>query len=96
MYTLYKVRHNFCGIMTDRSSPYSDRSLPDQYPGTDRLTFANLSLALRRVVVPRLLDQYDLHYQRPLLERVVQYQYIDSVPAGSQQLLLASFIKVSR
>ncbi|XP_043234786.1 cholinesterase 1-like [Amphibalanus amphitrite] len=65
-----------------------------QYPGTDRLTFSNLSLALRRVVVPRLLDQHGLHYQRPLLERVVGYQYLDSVPAGSQQLLLASFVKM--
>ena len=66
----------------------------DQYPGTDRLTFSNLSLALRRVVVPRLLDQRGLHHQRPLLERVVNYQYLETVPAGSQQLLLASFVKV--
>ena len=48
------------------------------------------------MVVPRLLDQYQLHYSRRLLEKVVNYQYIDSVPPGSQQLLVASFTKVRR
>ncbi|XP_037082489.1 cholinesterase 1-like [Pollicipes pollicipes] len=65
-----------------------------QYPGTDRLTFSNLTLIMRRVVIPRLLDQYRLTQQRQLLERVLSYRYIDSVPPGSQELMLASFVKI--
>jgi len=45
-------------------------------------------------VVPRLLDQYRLTEQRALLERVLAYRYVDNVPAGSQQLMLASFVKM--
>ncbi|XP_037080714.1 cholinesterase 1-like [Pollicipes pollicipes] len=65
-----------------------------QYPGTDRLTFSNLTHVLRRVVVPRLLDQHQLTARRSLLEGVLSYRYIDSVPPGSQQLMLASFVKI--
>ena len=66
----------------------------DQYPGTDRLTFSNLTEVLRRVVIPRLLDQRGLTRRRSLLSGVLSYRYVDTVPPGSQQLMLASFVKV--
>ena len=68
--------------------------IPDQYPGTDRLTFSNLTEVLRRVVIPRLLEQRGLTRRRSLLSGVLSYRYVDTVPPGSQQLMLASFVKV--
>ena len=66
----------------------------DQYPGTDRLTFSNLTHVLRRVVIPRLLEQRHFIRRRNLLQGVLSYRYVDTVPPGNQQLILDSFVKV--
>ncbi|XP_043217903.1 acetylcholinesterase-like [Amphibalanus amphitrite] len=65
-----------------------------QYPGTDRLTFSNLTEVLRRVVIPRLMDQQGLTRRRALLTGVLSYRYVDTVPPGSQQQMLTSFVKI--